>query len=167
MPTFKVTVSRKRWESVAITLDARTAEAAAKDAMQQEDDGDLDDLDGWDFGDVSDDAREIEVRDESGRHVHAIPGAAETQPAEPGTPRDIIARLVAWASNTGGWEAPVWRDAEAFLAAPATSTPLDALLGEAMAYEAEAFDADEEVDGGDIVGWFAEWRHRVNAAMGA
>ncbi|GBQ21659.1 hypothetical protein AA12717_0962 [Gluconacetobacter sacchari DSM 12717] len=35
---------------------------------------------------------------------------------------------------------------------------MDALVDEALAYQAEAFDADEPIDGGDLVQWFAAWR---------
>lgn len=35
------------------------------------------------------------------------------------------------------------------------------LIDEALEYEAEAFDNDEEVNGADLVDWFAGWRRRV------
>lgn len=35
------------------------------------------------------------------------------------------------------------------------------LLEEAIAYEAEAFETGDEVQGGDLVEWFSAWRHRV------
>lgn len=45
------------------------------------------------------------------------------------------------------------------------STKYETLLVEALRYEAEAFDDDTEVNGGDLVEWFAEWRQRVKAAL--
>jgi hypothetical protein len=41
-----------------------------------------------------------------------------------------------------------------------------ALLDEAVAYEAMAFDQDEPVDGGDLVEWFALWRVEARAVLG-
>ncbi len=42
---------------------------------------------------------------------------------------------------------------------------MEALLSEALAFENEAFEEDEPVDGGDMVQWFSEWRVRVKALM--
>jgi hypothetical protein len=39
------------------------------------------------------------------------------------------------------------------------------LVGEALAYEAEAFDGDEDVNGGNLVEWFADWRKRMKAEI--
>lgn len=39
------------------------------------------------------------------------------------------------------------------------------LLREALAFEAEAFDAQEEVDAADLLDWFADWRRRVASAL--
>ena len=49
-----------------------------------------------------------------------------------------------------------------------TETPsrvLLALMSEALDYGREAFEEDDEVDGGDMVEWFLDWRTRVAAAM--
>jgi hypothetical protein len=49
-----------------------------------------------------------------------------------------------------------------------TFTPTEtkeALLRDALAYEAEAFEDDEEINGGDLVDWFAAWRRRVRASL--
>lgn len=49
---------------------------------------------------------------------------------------------------------------------PAVETPAMALLlFEALEYERAAFEEDSEVDGGDLVEWFAGWRPRVQAAL--
>lgn len=40
-----------------------------------------------------------------------------------------------------------------------------ALIEEALAYEAEAFEADEEISGADLVAWFTEWRERAKKAI--
>lgn len=39
------------------------------------------------------------------------------------------------------------------------------LIQEAIGYQALAFEADEDIDGGDLTEWFADWRARVKAAM--
>lgn len=41
------------------------------------------------------------------------------------------------------------------------------LILSALAYEAEAFDNDDEVDGGDLVQFFTGWRLQVREAMGS
>lgn len=41
---------------------------------------------------------------------------------------------------------------------------VDALVDEALAYQATSFDADEPVDGGDLVQWFAAWRIALREA---
>ena len=41
---------------------------------------------------------------------------------------------------------------------------LESLIREAVNFEADAFDADEGVDGADLVEWFAQWRLRARAA---
>ena len=41
---------------------------------------------------------------------------------------------------------------------------LESLIREAVNYEAKAFDADEGVNGADLVEWFAQWRVRASAA---
>lgn len=41
------------------------------------------------------------------------------------------------------------------------------LLREALSFERKAFDTDDEVNGGDLVEWFAEWRERVTATLTA
>lgn len=43
---------------------------------------------------------------------------------------------------------------------------IDALVVKALDYQAEAFDHDEPVDGGDLVEWFAAWRVAVRLARG-
>lgn len=49
---------------------------------------------------------------------------------------------------------------------PATVTPALALLAyEAVDYQNAAFEDDSEVDGGDLVEWFADWRPRLEAAL--
>jgi alkanesulfonate monooxygenase SsuD/methylene tetrahydromethanopterin reductase-like flavin-dependent oxidoreductase (luciferase family) len=40
------------------------------------------------------------------------------------------------------------------------------LLADALDYECEAFDTDSEVNGADLVEWFAEWRLRVREVIG-
>ncbi len=42
---------------------------------------------------------------------------------------------------------------------------LESLIREAVNFEAEAFDADEGVNGADLVEWFARWRMRAKAAI--
>ncbi len=44
--------------------------------------------------------------------------------------------------------------------------PAVALLTEALAYEADCWGEDDEIDGGDLVEWFAEWRQRAKAVVG-
>ena len=39
------------------------------------------------------------------------------------------------------------------------------LLSEAVDYASEAFDNDTEVNGADLVEWFADWRGRVQATL--
>ena len=41
---------------------------------------------------------------------------------------------------------------------------LESLIREAVNFEANAFDADEGVNGADLVEWFARWRVRASAA---
>ena len=41
---------------------------------------------------------------------------------------------------------------------------LESLIREAVNFEADAFDADEGVNGADLVEWFAQWRLRARAA---
>ncbi len=41
----------------------------------------------------------------------------------------------------------------------------NAFLQQALDYQAAAFDADEEVNGADLVEWFSDWRGRVKEAM--
>lgn len=43
---------------------------------------------------------------------------------------------------------------------------LTRLLEEAIAYQAEAFETGDEVQGGDLVEWFAGWRTRVMQQLG-
>ena len=42
---------------------------------------------------------------------------------------------------------------------------LESLIREAVNFEADAFDADEGVNGADLVEWFAQWRVRAKAAI--
>jgi len=42
---------------------------------------------------------------------------------------------------------------------------LESLIREAVNFEADAFDADEGVNGSDLVEWFAQWRVRAKAAI--
>ena len=42
---------------------------------------------------------------------------------------------------------------------------LESLIWEAVNFEADAFDADEGVNGTDLVEWFAQWRVRAKAAI--
>lgn len=42
---------------------------------------------------------------------------------------------------------------------------LEALLDEAVNFEAEAFDEDQEISGADLVEWFAEWRCRARRVV--
>jgi hypothetical protein len=39
------------------------------------------------------------------------------------------------------------------------------MLREALAYESEAFDADEPISGADLVDWFVQWRNQAKAAL--
>jgi hypothetical protein len=45
------------------------------------------------------------------------------------------------------------------------NTSLEAMLKEALAYQAESFACDEPVDGADLVEWFAEWRGRAQVLL--
>ncbi len=45
------------------------------------------------------------------------------------------------------------------------NTSLTELIQEAIGYEALAFEADDEIDGGDLTEWFADWRQRAKAAL--
>src|SRR5687768_10062646 len=45
------------------------------------------------------------------------------------------------------------------------SEPIDALLREALDYEAEAFENDTEVNGADLVDWFCDWRTRAKTSL--
>lgn len=54
-------------------------------------------------------------------------------------------------------QAIVEMDARLFAASEAMAT----LLLQALAYEEDAFRLDMPVDGGDLVGWFSEWRENV------
>lgn len=40
-----------------------------------------------------------------------------------------------------------------------------ALLREALDHQADVFDHEDEVNGGDLVEWFGEWRERVRQFM--
>ncbi len=42
---------------------------------------------------------------------------------------------------------------------------LESLIREAVNFEADAFDADEGVNGANLVEWFAQWRVRARAAI--
>jgi len=42
---------------------------------------------------------------------------------------------------------------------------LHALLLQALDYEREAWDEDEQIEGGDLVEFFGEWRRRAEAAL--
>lgn len=50
-------------------------------------------------------------------------------------------------------------------ASPAGPEPLAAALRDAIDYAAEDFDAQAEVDGANLVEWFAEWRQRAKTAL--
>lgn len=41
------------------------------------------------------------------------------------------------------------------------------VVEQALEYEREAWEGDEEVNGGDLVEWFGEWRARAAAALAA
>jgi hypothetical protein len=45
------------------------------------------------------------------------------------------------------------------------SVRLESAVLAALAYEAEAFDGDEPVNGADLVDWFADWRADAKAAL--
>jgi hypothetical protein len=47
----------------------------------------------------------------------------------------------------------------------ATARLFAGLLGEALEYEREAWEADEDVEGADLVEWFGGWRERVQALL--
>lgn len=40
-----------------------------------------------------------------------------------------------------------------------------AVIADALAFKAEAFEGDEEVNGGDLVEWFSGWRETAKAAI--
>jgi hypothetical protein len=42
---------------------------------------------------------------------------------------------------------------------------LESILHEAVNFEAEAFDDDENINGADLVEWFAQWRRRARAIV--
>ena len=42
---------------------------------------------------------------------------------------------------------------------------LESLIREAVHFKADAFDADEGVNGADLVEWFAQWHVRARAAI--
>lgn len=42
-----------------------------------------------------------------------------------------------------------------------TQAGAHALIAEALAFEADAFENDEDVNGGDLLEWFADWRQRA------
>ncbi len=48
-----------------------------------------------------------------------------------------------------------------------TPSTVDDLIAEALAFEADSFQDDEEVNGGDLVEFFADWRQRMAAALQA
>ena len=50
--------------------------------------------------------------------------------------RDVLTRLLEWAQAMGGWEAPVWKEAQALLGQPAADEPCA---------EEETFEMDEQV----------------------
>lgn len=49
----------------------------------------------------------------------------------------------------------------------ATSATVDDLIAEALGFEADAWTNDEDVNGGDMVEFFGEWRQRMAAALKA
>lgn len=49
--------------------------------------------------------------------------------------------------------------------ANAAARLLGGLLDEALSYERAAWGTDEEINGGDLVDWFGEWRERVKAEL--
>ena len=42
---------------------------------------------------------------------------------------------------------------------------LESILYEAVNFEAEAFDDDQDINGADLVEWFAQWRRRARAIV--
>ena len=42
---------------------------------------------------------------------------------------------------------------------------LESLIREAVNFEADAFNTDEDVNGADLLEWFARWRVRARAAV--
>ena len=44
---------------------------------------------------------------------------------------------------------------------------LESLLHEAVNFEADAFDHDQDINGADLVQWFAEWRWRAQTIVRA
>jgi hypothetical protein len=42
---------------------------------------------------------------------------------------------------------------------------LESILYEAVNFEAEAFDDDQDINGADLVEWFAQWRRRARAMV--
>lgn len=55
--------------------------------------------------------------------------------------------------------------ADFIVRAAATLPALESLIRDALAYEAEAFEQDTDVNGADLVQWFADWRRRAKAAV--
>ena len=45
------------------------------------------------------------------------------------------------------------------------NTPVEAMLAEALAYQARGFELDEPINGADLVEWFSQWRARAQAAI--
>lgn len=56
-------------------------------------------------------------------------------------------------------------ETEAYVALLARAPAMKRLLDEALAFEAEALDADEPVSGADLVEWFAGWRLDVRTLL--
>lgn len=44
-------------------------------------------------------------------------------------------------------------------------TSLESILREAVNFEAQAFDGDQEISGAEVVEWFSGWRRRARRAM--
>jgi hypothetical protein len=42
---------------------------------------------------------------------------------------------------------------------------LESILHEAVNFEAKAFDDDQDINGADLVEWFAQWRRRARAIV--
>jgi len=42
---------------------------------------------------------------------------------------------------------------------------IESMIREALDYEAVAFDRDDDVNGADLVEWFARWRERARVAI--